>query len=147
MKALCCVSDGASGLTPKSLEQRLFQAAERNRQRRITGFLGVGETVFLDLIEGPSDAVDRLCAELVEDGERRDLRVLWERNASHREFDRWSMVRLERDFVRQLMREVAAADEAAAFAAMRPDDLIDCFQLGLLRSGGAEFRFDEIRLC
>ncbi|MEL6978081.1 MAG: BLUF domain-containing protein [Pseudomonadota bacterium] len=140
LRSLCCLSRRPDRVRLPDLEQYLFASATRSRALNISGFLAIGETVILDLVEGGGDEVAHLRDALETEGERPDFRVVWEARTPVREFDRWSVARLNPRFTQLLIADAGVKDEAAAIEATAPEDLIDYFQTGAFRSGGAEIR-------
>ena len=85
----------ASTMTdPLSLDlvvQVLDTARDRNPRHGVTGMLVFGTERFLQLIEGPPEAVNRLYRNLVADPRHRDLRLISAGPVAARRFTDWSM--------------------------------------------------------
>ena len=66
-------------------------AQHRNAERGITGVMSFGEDCFLQVLEGPRDAVNRLYATLIADPRHTDLTILGYEEITTRRFAEWSM--------------------------------------------------------
>jgi hypothetical protein len=69
----------------------LGEAQRNNAQRDLTGALAAHRGRFIQVIEGPKDAIDGLLERLERDPRHRDLRVLDRAPVEHRTFEGWSM--------------------------------------------------------
>ena len=103
----------------------LLGVSQRNNVREgLTGALAVNDGWFLQVIEGPGTALDRLLRRLAEDSRHADVEVLSRRPVSARLFPDWSMVaaRITPDVGPQLKRlidECRVTPEAAVDALLR----------------------------
>ncbi len=71
----------------------ILSAARRNNPRLgITGALICRHDIYLQLIEGPAEAIDALYARIVEDDRHFDVRLLLSEEASGRMFPNWAML-------------------------------------------------------
>ena len=103
----------------------LLGVSQRNNAREgLTGALAVNDGWFLQVIEGPGAALDRLLRRLADDPRHADVEVLSRRSVSARLFPDWSMVaaRITPDVGPQLQRlidECRVTPEAAVDALLR----------------------------
>lgn len=86
----------SADLLPGAIRNILSVAAARNRADAITGVLAAVGTLFIQLIEGPEDAIDRLLADIGNDARHTDLKVLLRRVIKARLFPDWTMAGVER---------------------------------------------------
>jgi hypothetical protein len=70
---------------------------QRNAVLGITGFLIFGEGIFLQILEGPKDAVTALLATIGRDQRHRDMKVFYEAEETERAFDNWRMTYISPD--------------------------------------------------
>lgn len=78
-------------LTPVFIEQ----LQERNRQLGITGTLAWRKNQFMQIIEGPSSAINRLFGAILRDPKHRNIVLVSERIIAEREFPNWDMTVFE----------------------------------------------------
>lgn len=103
----------------------LLGVSQRNNLRDgLTGALAVNDGWFLQVVEGPGAALDRLLRRLAEDPRHADLEILSRRPVSARLFPDWSMVaaRITPEVGPQLQRlidECRVTPEAAVDALLR----------------------------
>ncbi|HEV7227478.1 BLUF domain-containing protein [Brevundimonas sp.] len=102
----------------------ILAASQRNNWRDgITGALAYADGEFLQVVEGPQEAVNRLLARVSADARHEDLKVVSREIAAQRQFPDWSMAmpRLSPDS-EPLMRaavQVARSDPGKAVADLR----------------------------
>jgi hypothetical protein len=71
----------------------ILSAARRNNPRYgITGALVCRHDLYLQLIEGPADAIDALYAQICEDDRHFDMRLLLSEDMGERMFPAWAML-------------------------------------------------------
>lgn len=75
-RIIYCSHATVSMENPLNLAQVLGASARNNRRDEITGVLAFSDGMFIQAIEGPDNAVDRLMARLRDDTRHRDLKVL-----------------------------------------------------------------------
>ena len=103
----------------------ILGVSQRNNAREgLTGALAVNDGWFLQVVEGPGSALDRLLRRLAADPRHAELEVLSRRSVSGRLFADWSMVaaRVTPGLGPQLQRlidECRVAPEAAVDALLR----------------------------
>ena len=76
---------------PIHLAEILGASSRNNKYDGITGALVLTDGIFIQVIEGPPGAVDRLMVRLQADKRHRDLTVLGEEVDSRRMFNEWLM--------------------------------------------------------
>lgn len=103
----------------------LLGVSQRNNARDgLTGALAVNDGWFLQVVEGPGTALDRLLRRLAEDPRHADVEILSRRSVTARLFPDWSMVaaRITPDVGPQLQRlidQCRVTPEAAVDALLR----------------------------
>lgn len=71
--------------------QLLDSARSHNTREGLTGMLTFGSERFLQAIEGPADAVNKLYARILQDPRHDGVRLLGYRPIAHRQFSAWAM--------------------------------------------------------
>ena len=86
----------AVGTLPEVASARIFSSSLlKNKRLGITGALGFSELTYIQLLEGPSSAIDELLRTLESDRRHTGLTILL-RGASHRRLlPGWSMARVD----------------------------------------------------
>lgn len=103
----------------------LLGVSQRNNAREgLTGALAVNEGWFLQVIEGPAPALDRLLRRLADDPRHSEVEVVSRRPVPGRLFPDWSMIaaRITPDLgpqLRRLIDECRVTPEAAVDALLR----------------------------
>lgn len=112
----------------------ILSAARRNNPRLgITGALICRHDIYLQLIEGPADAIDALYARICADDRHFDVRLLLDEPAVDRLFPNWAML----DDTAPSQFWSAAQVAANMLDAVSPDDLRAPFiRLSRARPGG-----------
>ncbi len=90
-RVIYCSHAAVSMENPLNLAELLGASARNNRRDEITGVLAFAGGVFIQAIEGPQHAVDKLMSRLRADTRHRGLEVLGEDMASERAFPVWVM--------------------------------------------------------
>ena len=89
---LVYTSTAVASFTEDQLSDLLSRARTRNSQAGITGALVYREGAFLQVIEGPEEAVRSLYyGSIQHDARHKECLVLWEGEAEVREFEDWTM--------------------------------------------------------
>ncbi|MEL6237991.1 MAG: BLUF domain-containing protein [Pseudomonadota bacterium] len=70
----------------------LSQARRNNRKWGITGALVCRRDLYVQLIEGPEDAIDKLFSRIAEDDRHCDVALLHRGHVSARIFSKWEML-------------------------------------------------------
>jgi hypothetical protein len=81
----------ADAVTPEMIDAILAQSRAHNPALGITGILCHGGTVFMQVIEGGRDTVNRLYNAIVRDGRHHDVTVLHYEEITERRFSGWTM--------------------------------------------------------
>lgn len=88
-------SVAAPGVTPEDLQALIATSRRKNLERDISGILVFNGTAFLQVLEGPEEAVVDLMGYIHRDLRHTDVRVLAETIVAEREFGDWAMVLAE----------------------------------------------------
>lgn len=81
----------AKGVTPDDLRHIAKASAHSNAKRGVTGILLCQDGSVLQVLEGEQTVVERLYARIAQDPRISNALVLIRRNATAREFPKWSM--------------------------------------------------------
>ncbi len=82
---------GADRDLDETLRSILAKSIQNNRLVNVTGFLVAGEGRFLQLLEGPADAVQATYDRIAQDSRHADLAVISSGPADRRLFRDWNM--------------------------------------------------------
>jgi len=88
---LLYASRSAGPVTHEIIESILEQSRRHNPERGITGMLCYGGDVFMQVLEGGRDAVNRLYGDIVRDERHRDVVLLHYCEVPERRFANWTM--------------------------------------------------------
>jgi hypothetical protein len=91
MVQLVYVSSASKPFEREELERLLAVARASNGRYRITGALMYSDGNFLQVLEGPDDAVQRVYAKICQDPRHRGILCLLSRPIEARSFPDWSM--------------------------------------------------------
>ena len=91
MFALVYVSKATIRWSDTDLDQLLEQSRRDNFNADITGLLLFKDGNFMQILEGPKDAVLALLAKIKSDTRHERLMIIFEEERQHREFKDWSM--------------------------------------------------------
>lgn len=98
----------------------ILSAAQRNNPRNgITGALICRQDLYLQLIEGPADAIDSLFARICEDDRHANVELLLTEDMGDRLFPNWAML----DDTAPSLAWSATDVAAGALEAASPDEL------------------------
>lgn len=82
----------ADALDLKTVTAEILSVSQRNNpERGITGGLATLDGLFVQIIEGEADAVDKLLLKLYRDDRHSDLQIISTRIISSRSFKQWAM--------------------------------------------------------
>jgi len=81
----------ADAVTPEMIDSILAQSRAHNPALGITGILCHGGNVFMQVLEGGRDAVNRLYNDIVRDGRHHDVVLLHHEEITERRFSGWTM--------------------------------------------------------
>jgi Sensors of blue-light using FAD len=121
------------------LEALANNAAQLNRQDRITGMMMHAEGVFVGLIEGSREAVNLLWSRLLRDPNHQGILQLYRHNnVSSRSCANWGLRHVDSDMIRAVLHEVKAevlqnTETASSSAIERINGLLSNTQWDLLR--------------
>lgn len=125
------------------LDALLAKARSRNAQKDITGLLLYDSGDFLQILEGPSEAVLDLYHLIERDNRHKDARIVHQQEIRDREFGDWGMAFARADSERGCIEGFSEYhSEMVEFCpdASRAMKMIYMFQEGVLRNAGHERR-------
>ena len=85
------MSNQASVLDEKDIEDLLFQVREKNKRLAITGLLLLIQGKFIQYIEGPRNEIEKVYKKIENDPRHNDLLLLDKGELEERQFSDWSM--------------------------------------------------------
>ena len=91
MRQVLYVSTSTSPPRQAVVDAILQQSRHNNALESVTGLLWVRRDRFLQVLEGPDEAVRLTLDRIVKDPRHRDVEVLVDRDLDQREFGSWSM--------------------------------------------------------
>lgn len=91
LKQTIYISRAHPDLTRADLQAILATSVRCNDQTGLTGFLLHGHGLFLQVLEGPADAVQATLQRILADPRHSNVDVLQDIEREQREFGRWSM--------------------------------------------------------
>jgi hypothetical protein len=117
-------------ISNEALRKLVEQSAENNRADAITGLLLLSGDQFLQVLEGPSDAVNRLYGRIVQDPRHENVRLVSFEPIGPAYFDEWNMYLLDLFDLTKHPREFLAHKYGSADGAIAiPDRLHEIFSL------------------
>ncbi|RYY97603.1 MAG: BLUF domain-containing protein [Comamonadaceae bacterium] len=114
---LLYVSSAVRKLSAEELERLLAAARITNGASDITGVLLYADGDFMQLLEGPADAVRQTFARIERSSMHRQVIVLLDQPAAERQFGRWSMAYSQATWAQ--LTDVQAACRASGDAATK----------------------------
>ncbi|MBC7603319.1 MAG: BLUF domain-containing protein [Ramlibacter sp.] len=97
MIRLLYISQAASGITEEQVRDIQESAQRNNSAIGLTGVLVYGGRVFMQVLEGPEQAVLRKYVKILDDRRHSDCEILHISPANDRIFENWSMGIIESD--------------------------------------------------
>ena len=97
MIRLLYISHAAPGLTEEQVRNILESAQRNNPAAGLTGVLVRGGGLFMQVLEGPEQAVLRQYVKILDDRRHSDCRILHISPANDRIFEKWSMGIIDSD--------------------------------------------------
>lgn len=91
MKCVLYSSFARDGLTEAELRDILRVSVRHNAAQGITGVLLFGDALFLQVLEGPEEAVEALIAAIAADPRNHGLRRIIDETVHERHFAEWAM--------------------------------------------------------
>jgi hypothetical protein len=81
----------SESLTPDALADLMARAREHNVRHGITGILLHTDDQFMQVVEGPQAAVERLMLRIHKDTRHEDVRIIMTHTVLRRDFGEWEM--------------------------------------------------------
>jgi len=125
MYQLVYVSAASTALRDTDLNQILDSARRNNRPRDVTGMLLLIDQGFLQVLEGPKDAVLEIFARIRADDRHGAVRVLVQHEAPERLFPNWSMGFEKLNPSHALTADVFAVTREAIQNAVEPERAVE----------------------
>ena len=97
MIRLLYISQAASGITDEQVQDILRTAQRNNSAKRITGVLMYGGGLFMQVLEGPEQAVLRQYVKILDDPRHSDSRLIHITPTDEQIFKQWAMGVLKSD--------------------------------------------------
>jgi hypothetical protein len=97
MIRLLYISQAARGIAAEQVQSILTSAQRNNPPAGLTGVLVHGGGLFMQVLEGPEQAVLRQYVKILDDRRHSDCRILYISPASDRIFEKWSMGLIDSD--------------------------------------------------
>lgn len=91
MIRLLYISNASPTISGQQLQDILASARRNNPAKNITGVLVHGGGLFMQVLEGPEEAVLRQYVKILDDPRHSDARIIQVSPANNRLFDKWSM--------------------------------------------------------
>lgn len=91
LKHLVYISSATQLFTREGLEELLNTARENNSREHVSGMLLYRGGNFIQVLEGPSSAVDQIFASIEQDSRHKDVTVLLDEAITRCDFRDWSM--------------------------------------------------------
>ncbi len=112
LKRVHYVSRWARDLSSDELDALVADAAARNRELGLTGILLTSGRLFMQVLEGPVEAVDHVLGRIVADPRHTDVLVLGEEMDGARVFPDWAMERVALEDADERLEPLRALLEA-----------------------------------
>lgn len=124
MKRIIYASAASPDVDQSTLDDILGHARTNNAGLDITGILLFGNGVFIQVLEGEDDIVDRLAMHIEQDARHSDFDILYEDSIERRAFGAWDMAYkvLDRDSIAFLNGAMAESSGEDLIAYLREDD-------------------------
>lgn len=92
MHQIAYVSEATDKMNQNDMKTLMRHSRKNNASNDLTGMLLVEWPIFLQILEGPKDAIDHLLDKLEEDDRHKNLRIIYDKpDIQEREFSRWQM--------------------------------------------------------
>ena len=124
MKRIIYASAADPNIDEPALDDILEQARTHHAGREITGILLFGNGVFIQVLEGEDDIVDRLAMHIEQDPRHSNFDILYEDHIERRAFGAWDMAYkvLDQDSIAFLNGAMAKSSGEDLIAYLREDD-------------------------
>jgi len=103
---LTYVSTLRSNVAAGDIDELVAKAAVFNKEHGITGVLAIDKVRVCQILEGPSEAVDRLFASIEKDGRHHSVTQIERRAIDASSFEAWGMAR--RDMIDMVLFALSA---------------------------------------
>jgi hypothetical protein len=128
MLRLLYISDSSEGVARNQLQNILGTSQKNNAANGLTGVLISGGNAFMQVLEGPEQAVLRTYVKILDDRRHGNCRLIYISPVSGRLFSNWSMGSIEGNLlefqdVTQLTAQRRETVEPAAFTAVMSEFL------------------------
>jgi len=97
MIRLVYISQAMVGITDEQVQEILRSSQRNNASNGVTGVLVFGGGLFMQVLEGPEQAVLRLYVKIIDDRRHSDCRLIHISPADEQVFNKWSMAVLSGD--------------------------------------------------
>ena len=97
MIRLVYISQAVVGITDEQVQDILRSSQRNNASHGITGVLVFGGGLFMQVLEGPEQAVLRLYVKIMDDRRHSDCRLIHISPADEQVFNKWSMAVVSSD--------------------------------------------------
>jgi len=92
LKQFAYVSHQVHDFSDDDLRELMRLARKKNKELGLTGLLLFDHPIFFQVLEGPPDSIDQMCATLQSDERHRDMDIIYTNDdLAVREFARWHM--------------------------------------------------------
>ena len=124
LKRLIYTSQATGTADEALMEDILATARSENPKHDITGMLLFGDGTFIQVLEGPTKALDRLVENIRRDARHDGFDVIYEDMVEDRAFSDWSMAYrvLTPERIEQFGGQLAAHDQHDLISFLRNDD-------------------------
>ncbi|CCG42971.1 BLUF domain-containing protein [Magnetospirillum molischianum] len=129
-------SAASESMVASDLPLILEKARVKNERLNITGFLLYDEGSFLQVLEGPNDALEEVLGAIIADNRHKKIRLLSKKIVDGREFGDWAMAYAVKDVERARcdgFLDYAASREEFSIEGGEVTQILSMFQEGLLR--------------
>lgn len=124
MKRIIYASAASEDVDQATLDAILAAARKNNAVLGVTGILLFGNGVFIQVLEGEDDNVDRLAMHIEQDPRHNDFDILYEHPIERRAFGAWDMAYkiLDKDSIAFLNGALAQSSGEELVEYLREDD-------------------------
>lgn len=92
MRQIVYISEATDEIAESDITALMRHSRKNNAQYDITGMLLVEWPIFLQILEGPQNAMAFLIGKLQQDSRHRNFKIIYDKpNITEREFSRWHM--------------------------------------------------------
>lgn len=92
MRQIAYISEASDEIAESDITPLMRHSRKNNARNDITGMLLVKWPIFLQILEGPQQAIAFLIDKLQQDSRHRNFKIIYDKpNITEREFSRWQM--------------------------------------------------------